>query len=332
MVSTRRSQLSAGGDSEQAAPVNASQDDAVSSKHRVLQPITEEDQQQQQKQQQPAATPRGCRSSRRVASQQQQQLTQEQQQQQDPEPVQQHQQQQQQQEQQYDGGGAASSSDDEDSGDDDAGLDFDFDGDGVLQNLAAAIRSGFHSQRPQQPHQQPRTGLQAAAAAAAAARKSSSSGARELDDAELQQLRWRPDTGLQMPARAAAAVAITKPRQKKRQQDGVDEQQPVGAAAAAAGPQQPDPAAAAAASKQPGLAKALHAPSLDAAARGKEAKKSAPDTAGSKWFDLPAPKITEDLKRDLRLLRLRGAYDPKRFYKSFDNSKFPKYFAVSSSS
>ena len=32
------------------------------------------------------------------------------------------------------------------------------------------------------------------------------------------------------------------------------------------------------------------------------------------------------VKRDLRLLRLRGAMDPKRFYKSFDQSKFPKYF------
>ncbi len=32
------------------------------------------------------------------------------------------------------------------------------------------------------------------------------------------------------------------------------------------------------------------------------------------------------VKRELRLLRLRGAMDPKRFYKSFDQSKFPKYF------
>jgi len=27
------------------------------------------------------------------------------------------------------------------------------------------------------------------------------------------------------------------------------------------------------------------------------------------------------MKRELRLLRLRGAYDTKRFYKSFDNTK-----------
>ena len=28
------------------------------------------------------------------------------------------------------------------------------------------------------------------------------------------------------------------------------------------------------------------------------------------------------------MLRLRGAFDPKRFYKSIDNSKFPKYFQM----
>ena len=28
------------------------------------------------------------------------------------------------------------------------------------------------------------------------------------------------------------------------------------------------------------------------------------------------------------MLRLRGAFDPKRFYKSVDNSKFPKYFQM----
>ena len=28
------------------------------------------------------------------------------------------------------------------------------------------------------------------------------------------------------------------------------------------------------------------------------------------------------------MLRLSGAFDPKRFYKSMDNSKFPKYFQM----
>lgn len=55
-------------------------------------------------------------------------------------------------------------------------------------------------------------------------------------------------------------------------------------------------------------------------------KARAPDTAGDKWFGLPATVITEDVKTDLRVLRLRSAYDPKQFYKKFDDSKFPKYF------
>ena len=46
----------------------------------------------------------------------------------------------------------------------------------------------------------------------------------------------------------------------------------------------------------------------------------------SKWFNLPATQITDEVKRDLRLLRLRGVMDPKRFYKSADHTKFPEYF------
>ena len=30
----------------------------------------------------------------------------------------------------------------------------------------------------------------------------------------------------------------------------------------------------------------------------------------------------------MRLLKLRGTYDPKRFYKTEDTSKLPKYFQV----
>jgi hypothetical protein len=49
----------------------------------------------------------------------------------------------------------------------------------------------------------------------------------------------------------------------------------------------------------------LHvAPSDDRVAH-KAARKAAPDTAGRGWFDLPATEITEEVKRDLRLLRLR---------------------------
>lgn len=46
------------------------------------------------------------------------------------------------------------------------------------------------------------------------------------------------------------------------------------------------------------------------------------------WHELPAPVLTDELKRDLRLLRLRGAMDPKRFYKRAEKGKFPAKFAV----
>lgn len=43
-------------------------------------------------------------------------------------------------------------------------------------------------------------------------------------------------------------------------------------------------------------------------------------TAGPDWFYLPRTDLTPELKRDLRLLNLRPALDPKRHYKK-DNSK-----------
>lgn len=47
----------------------------------------------------------------------------------------------------------------------------------------------------------------------------------------------------------------------------------------------------------------------------KQAKKSRPETSGGSWYDMPATRIDEHMKQELRLLRLRGAFDPKRFYK-----------------
>ena len=43
---------------------------------------------------------------------------------------------------------------------------------------------------------------------------------------------------------------------------------------------------------------------------------------------MPAVEYTPELRRDMRLLKLRGAYDPKRFYKTDDTSKLPKHFQV----
>lgn len=43
---------------------------------------------------------------------------------------------------------------------------------------------------------------------------------------------------------------------------------------------------------------------------------------------MKAPEITEELKGDLKVLKMRGSLDPKRFYKKNDRDGFPKYFQV----
>ncbi len=57
-----------------------------------------------------------------------------------------------------------------------------------------------------------------------------------------------------------------------------------------------------------------------------------PKTSGSKWFNLPAPILTPELKQDLRLMNLRGYLDPKHFMKRVSRQRqkapFPKYFQV----
>ena len=61
----------------------------------------------------------------------------------------------------------------------------------------------------------------------------------------------------------------------------------------------------------------------------KQANKLAPQTAGKQWFDLPAQQLTDETRRDLKLLQLRGTFDPKRFYKSSDHKKgLPKFFQI----
>ncbi|KAA8528168.1 hypothetical protein F0562_035581 [Nyssa sinensis] len=59
-------------------------------------------------------------------------------------------------------------------------------------------------------------------------------------------------------------------------------------------------------------------------------RKQVKDTAGKNWFDMPAPTITPQLKKDLQLLKLRSVIDPKRHYKKGDSKlkTIPKYFQV----
>ncbi|BFG14802.1 hypothetical protein CerSpe_010760 [Prunus speciosa] len=56
-------------------------------------------------------------------------------------------------------------------------------------------------------------------------------------------------------------------------------------------------------------------------------KKQLKDTAGTSWFDMPAPTMTPELQKDLQLLKLRNVMDPKRHYKK-GNSQLNKYFQV----
>lgn len=209
--------------------------------------------------------------------------------------------------------------------------DWDFDSPDMLQNLAATIRSALGAtagtkQQQQQPHRPPATGA-------------ADSGDAIADAVDLDSLRWRPATGLQLPPRAGQLIQSAATALPAKQQQELAAAGPIvhnSAAAAAAEDLDAETAAdastqaaAAGVSKPKGLAKHTRVPTLDPAAAAKEARKLKPDTAGKKWYDLPAVKITDEVKRDLRLLRLRGAYDPKRFYRSFDETKFPKHFAVS---
>jgi Fcf2 pre-rRNA processing len=205
--------------------------------------------------------------------------------------------------------------------------EWDFDSPDMVASLAATIRSalGGAMARPR-----------AAAVQPAAARAPP-----DADAEQLKHLRWRPDTGLELPHAAAAVVACTAAAAGGRRNRQLAAAGPrVAGGVASADPTAPggshttsgsSPLLAAppqGAVKPRGLAKAVRAPTLDPAAVRKAERAAAPDTAGKGWFHLPATKITDDVKRDLRLLRLRGAYDPKRFYRSFDETKFPKHFAV----
>jgi len=60
------------------------------------------------------------------------------------------------------------------------------------------------------------------------------------------------------------------------------------------------------------------------------AKKAPPSKKelSKEWFRLPTQEITDEVKADLRVLRLRAAFDTKRFYKKDDSTKFPTQFHV----
>ncbi len=83
-----------------------------------------------------------------------------------------------------------------------------------------------------------------------------------------------------------------------------------------------------------------HAPTIDHAAAAqllrpdadapprRAGKKKQVDTAGANWAEMRAPALTPELKRELDVLKMRGALDPKRFYRSSGSKEAPKYFQV----
>lgn len=78
------------------------------------------------------------------------------------------------------------------------------------------------------------------------------------------------------------------------------------------------------------LIEGLYVPPNDPTKLNKLLRKQKKDTAGSQWFDMPAPVLTPELKKDLQLLKLRSVIDPKRHYKKSDakSKTLPKYFQV----
>ncbi|XP_006108409.1 deoxynucleotidyltransferase terminal-interacting protein 2-like [Myotis lucifugus] len=60
----------------------------------------------------------------------------------------------------------------------------------------------------------------------------------------------------------------------------------------------------------------------------KQRRKERQKTAGDGWFGMKAPELTDELKNDLKALKMRAGMDPKRFYKKNDRDGFPKYFQI----
>ncbi|KAE9605354.1 hypothetical protein Lal_00025038 [Lupinus albus] len=78
------------------------------------------------------------------------------------------------------------------------------------------------------------------------------------------------------------------------------------------------------------LVDGLFVPPSDPRKLNKLLRKQVKDTAGNSWFNMPAQTITPELQKDLKLLKLRSAIDPKRHYKKGDSKSktLPKYFQM----
>lgn len=57
-------------------------------------------------------------------------------------------------------------------------------------------------------------------------------------------------------------------------------------------------------------------------------KKGGTDTAGPAWFNMPASDVTPEIEKDIRLLQMRSALDPKQHYRKGERILQGKYFQV----
>ncbi|XP_047499718.1 uncharacterized protein LOC125046118 [Penaeus chinensis] len=63
-------------------------------------------------------------------------------------------------------------------------------------------------------------------------------------------------------------------------------------------------------------------------AKKKQRKAEREKTKGAGWFDMKAPEMTEEIQRDLEILKMRSVLDPKRHYKNNDMKVLPKHFHI----
>ncbi|KAK1312412.1 hypothetical protein QJS10_CPA07g01154 [Acorus calamus] len=76
------------------------------------------------------------------------------------------------------------------------------------------------------------------------------------------------------------------------------------------------------------LVDGLFVPPRDPKKLNKLLKNKVKDTSGGSWFDMPAPQVTPEAKKDLQILKLRSVIDPKRHYKKEGSKALPKYYQV----
>ncbi|EPB88668.1 hypothetical protein HMPREF1544_04540 [Mucor circinelloides 1006PhL] len=60
----------------------------------------------------------------------------------------------------------------------------------------------------------------------------------------------------------------------------------------------------------------------------KERQAEREKTSGSAWFDMPKTEMTDEVKRDLQVLKMRHILDRKRHYKKMGKRPDPKYFQI----